>query len=314
MYFTKDCCLFFNGKLIIESQDIKNKLIFVLVLKMIRYRDNFLKYFEKINIPDYFESESDFKNKEDEIILKGKNLIEQRNFNIENIVNIQDTFHVEEEKLDIKKYLEEYIVWLYSAYASKNNIQDEDIYKEEVVSQFFDENTRIDKYYKYDTLIPREFTTDCCLFSDGKLVLNTINIKNKLMDYLIKEVSNDIEEFREYHTKTDIPQQEKDEPIYFFKNRLIDNYIYLAQNTDTIEKALKIGYIWHMQKYNPGYNPADDEYLNDDIISNMQYILYAIKDANNITPCIGAGEENDFNLKILGYMINERSYFTTLLK
>ena len=47
LYFTRECCLFVNGKLVIESVDIKNKLIFVLILKMVRYRNNFLEYYKQ---------------------------------------------------------------------------------------------------------------------------------------------------------------------------------------------------------------------------------------------------------------------------
>ena len=46
-------------------------------------------------------------------------------------------------------------------------------------------------------------------------------------------------------------QNEKINP-YFFKNQLIDDNIYIAQNTDSIKKAVNISLLWNKYKYNSG--------------------------------------------------------------
>lgn len=83
---------------------------------------------------------------------------------------------------------------------------------------------------------------------------------------------------------------------YFFKNKLINNKLYLAQNTDSFLKAIEIATIWNNKKYNPGNNIYE---------SNLKkFTLYSITNKDDIKKyIINEGEDNDLNIKIIGYKL-----------
>jgi len=106
---------------------------------------------------------------------------------------------------------------------------------------------------------------------------------------------------------------------YFFKNSIIDNAVYLAQNTQNIENAMEIYKTWRIQKYNRSYNLVEDEESSLD-----GFTLYAYKNKNTIEKYYMKGV-NRTSAKIVGYKIlaneegvndeyyEEKSYFTVLL-
>ena len=207
-YFSKDNSLFQDGKLVIENLNTKNKFIYVLVLKIVRDENGVQEYYKKQILDDFFEEETDFDYHDYQIILKGTDLLNQRNINITNKLNIYESYHLPE-----------------------NN------------------------------------------------------------------------------------QSEDQDNLYFFQNKIIDDNVYLAQNTDDIYKALKIAYIWNSQNYNCGYEASNIESdISDDEIYSYSYTLYTLSDSKNITKYIGMGMENDFNIKILGYKVDEKNLFTVLLR
>lgn len=83
---------------------------------------------------------------------------------------------------------------------------------------------------------------------------------------------------------------------YFFKNNIIGDTIYLAQNTTSIEKAIEIYNTWIKYKYNPLYNPK-----NSNILYN--FLLYAYKNKNQIKPYYVNGENTPNLIKIIGYKV-----------
>jgi len=98
---------------------------------------------------------------------------------------------------------------------------------------------------------------------------------------------------------------------YFFKNDLISNKIFIAQNTNSFENATQIAIDWVRKKYNSGYyvelEEGDFEYFDCNLFSyeNPSEINKFVVNMNN---------ENSHGIKIVGYKINGESYFTTLLK
>ena len=100
-------------------------------------------------------------------------------------------------------------------------------------------------------------------------------------------------------------QVEKINP-YFFKNQLIDNNIYIAQNTDSLQKAMNISLIWNKYKYNSGYESQEEEL-------NYEFILYSYTNFKNIKMYNIDGEENNYNIKIIGYKFNDKGMYTVLL-
>ena len=97
---------------------------------------------------------------------------------------------------------------------------------------------------------------------------------------------------------------------YFFKNDLISNKIFIAQNTNSFENANQIAIDWVRKKYNSGYyvEPEDDfEYFDCN--------LFAYENPSEINKFfVNMNNENSHGIKIVGYKINGESYFTTLLK
>lgn len=98
---------------------------------------------------------------------------------------------------------------------------------------------------------------------------------------------------------------------YFFRNKLINNNVYLAQNTFSLEKAIQIHKIWKTDRYNSLYNPEVPEGTNE----KKSVILYSYKDKNTIKPYLIAGKGNP--IPIIVYQIIEgeevRIFYTVLL-
>ncbi len=94
---------------------------------------------------------------------------------------------------------------------------------------------------------------------------------------------------------------------YFFRNQLIDNNIYLAQNTNNINNALKIERIWQEDGYNIGNDILDNE------IEPFNFTLYSYKNSQDILKRYINVASLD-NYKILGYKTDTSSVFTPLLK
>jgi hypothetical protein len=112
------------------------------------------------------------------------------------------------------------------------------------------------------------------------------------------------------YTLYDSVQVDKLVKPYFFKNNLVNNQIYLAQNTSSIQKAIKIAQTWNNDGYNIGAEPElDDE---DDI--EADFLLYTYKNSKDITPYkFGKSNLTDNNIIILGYKVETEPNYTVLL-
>jgi len=102
---------------------------------------------------------------------------------------------------------------------------------------------------------------------------------------------------------------------YFFRNSLVDNSIYLAQNTLSIKQAFKIYELWKDKKYNYGFNSQYSE-------KSYGFMFYAYKDNKLIESYYIKGDINT-SMKILGFRVTytienteeeiEKTFFTILL-
>ena len=93
---------------------------------------------------------------------------------------------------------------------------------------------------------------------------------------------------------------------YFFRNFLIDNKIYLAQNINSLTKGMNIAKIWNTKKFNPGSNVLDENIF-------LEFTLYDFRNKNNINVHRIDGDENDYDIKILGFKYSDKSLYTVLL-
>ena len=93
---------------------------------------------------------------------------------------------------------------------------------------------------------------------------------------------------------------------YFFKNINIDNNVYLAQNTQNLEKASDIAVNWIRNGNNVGLYAKE--------IPIVSFTLYSYKNSNDISkgiPIKGKPFSND--IKILGYKVDNNPEYTVLL-
>lgn len=93
---------------------------------------------------------------------------------------------------------------------------------------------------------------------------------------------------------------------YFFRNKLIGKRIYIAQNTDSFLKAVNISVTWSRDNYNPGSDILEGE-------EGLQVTLYSFTNNKNIKKYDIEGVENQYNIKIIGYKVEGKSMFTSLL-
>ena len=95
---------------------------------------------------------------------------------------------------------------------------------------------------------------------------------------------------------------------YIFKNLLIDNKVFLAQNTDSITKALEIGIVWKTNGFNLG------ETAPGQLTETPSFTLYSYENNTTITPYIIVGVDNEYDIKVIGYKDeDDNSLYTVLL-
>lgn len=100
---------------------------------------------------------------------------------------------------------------------------------------------------------------------------------------------------------------------YFFKNKLIDNNTYIAFNTDSLRKAIFLCEQWNT-KDNNMIKEINFKSIKESITKKYNYKIYSYTNYNNIKDFSVKninGEESD--IKIIGYKIKGKPYYTSLL-
>lgn len=273
--------------------------------------------------------------------------IQESLINLSYIENTISTIEQYNKYKKLSRYISQYVLWLYSKYLKKFNIQDyEQVISYENMNNFKLEYINIKEDHVYEE-VPKTFDMNNSLISNNKLIikseetlkrlfyilkLSIIRNTNEIINYYDRKVIDnyylDISDFDKYNFQVILEgedsvdkwideynkiknilykdiQFQKRNP-YFFKNQLIDNNIYIAQNTDSIKKALNISLIWNKYKYNAGYDYEEEEL-------NYEFILYSFTNFKNIKMYNIDGEENNYNIKIIGYNVNNKSMYTVLL-
>jgi hypothetical protein len=95
---------------------------------------------------------------------------------------------------------------------------------------------------------------------------------------------------------------------YFFKNSLVSDYILLAQNTNSIQKALKISKVWSKEGYNIGGNPTVEEH---DKLG--RFLLFSYENSKNITLREIGGKHLEGDPMIIGYKIDNVAFYISLI-
>ena len=275
-----------------------------------------------------------------------------KNIGSSDLVNYSDSYISVLSKFNfykkLSRYIVEYICWLYSKFVNSNNIKEEEYLKAEVLENFKNNYIIIDENFDYGQ-INKTFSMTSGVMLNNKLVLKSEETLKRLFYILRLFITRSINTFKtfkdremiedfyvdltdfDYYSFQVILQGEdsiikwideknknnflSDEIIhekslpYFFRNQMINNNrIYLVQNTDSYLKAQNIAIFWNNYKYNPGNNVVIEQ---TKIFKGM---LYSYKNSKNINMYLIDGEENDYNINIIGYKIGDKSLFSVLLE
>lgn len=244
----------------------------------------------------------------------------------------------------LARYLVEYTLWVYSTYLNENGIIDvNDDNISQFSKKFFVIKPNyhyghIEKNLKKDSPILDKET--------GKIVVHEEETIKRLVYVLRLSAQRNVDSVRRYHERTvirnyyvDITDFDKyseqvilygEESVskwilenniiytihnelqvgvntpYFFKNTLIDNNVYIAQNTQTLDKASDIAVTWSRKGYNPGIYAS--------ITPPVTFTLYAYINGSNISKGRQIkGKPFSSEVKILGYKIDNNAEYTVLL-
>ena len=239
------------------------------------------------------------------------------------------------------RYIVEYMLWIYSYYLKNKGITK---ITDESIIKFAKNYFRIIPNYNYK-YIPKTFSKSSSVMEGKKIIIQSDEMKKRLIYVLRLLCSRNSDVIFEYHKKKVIQNyyedisdftQHKNQVIlygqesidkwilennvnyvlndeivigstkpYFFKNNLVDNKMYLAQNTTSLGKACDIAVNWIKKDYNIGVHSKD--------IFPISFTLYSYLNNKNITKHDVNGSEFYHNVKIIGYKINGTPFYTPLL-
>jgi hypothetical protein len=237
------------------------------------------------------------------------------------------------------RYLVEYTMWFFSKYlkSSGKDISDKN------VAEFAQKYFQLDPDFIYKNKISKTFTENNSFTKNGKIIVHTEETIKRLVYVLRLNIQRDEDNILQYHSRTviknfyvDITDFNKydgqvilfgEESVqkwiiennikyilydevqigisspYFFKNSLVDENVYLAQNTTSIEKGSDVAMMWYKKGYNPGIHSKN--------IKPISFTLYSYKNPTDVKKIKG---KDTNELKILEYTFDSTLFYTVLLK
>jgi len=240
------------------------------------------------------------------------------------------------------RYLTEYMFWLFSTYIQNNNVEE---VTDKVLAKFARESLQIIPNFKYQNVL-KNFSMKGAVMKNNKLVVTSEDMLKRLMYILKLYSIRDWKTLRTYYARKSITHYYVDltdfdyypdqiilqgedsidkwiqeskfiyklqreiivgqQSPYFFRNDLIGDEIFLAQNATTLEQAMYIAVTWQKE----GYNPKNTE--KSDIM--YSFTLYLYVNGDNITKQQVKGAKNaNKEIKILGYRLSGIPFYTVLL-
>ncbi len=236
----------------------------------------------------------------------------------------------------LSRYIVEYTFWLYSNFidASPDSSVDDFVKQRITIVPTF-EYQQINKYFSMESGVMRNSKLVIKSEETLKRLVYVLRLKitreqKNILGYKDKKV---IENF--YSDVTDFDQfpfqviLEGDESVdkwikeqkydyyihdevkvtrrtpYFFKNDLVGDQIYLAQNTNSQYAAIKIAETWYSEGYNPG------EYVDE--AEPVTFTLFSYVNKNEIKQYKVVGPKTPYDIRMLGYKVDDMSFFTVLL-
>ena len=231
--------------------------------------------------------------------------------NIEKLFTMKNSGIIRDNKLIVKS--EETLKRLFYVLRMKllrNSKEVMNYHEKNMIEQYYLDITDF-KYNNKQIILQGEKAFYRLITEDIKNIIHKeIFLKKDKMEYQYeyKEDEENEEDEEDEEEEEEEKEEEKkkkkkiyDSTPYFFKNKFIDNKIYLAQNVDTFLKSIKISEIWNTYNYNPGTIVK----INNKDSNIKEFTLYSFKNINNIKKYKVEGEENDLDIKVIGYKIKD---------
>ena len=245
----------------------------------------------------------------------------------------------------LARYITEYMFWLFSNYLQEEQIIEYN--DNDVINDFVADKIKIDTNFEYGKVGRSFDLQSGVMDQEQLVIKSEETLKRLLYTlrvwlrrsrkkiesyYQRKTIENfyvDVTDFEEYphqvvlcgddsvekwiqekkitYNINDSVQLELNSP-YFFQNQLVeDKKIFLAQNTNTLQKAIEIGKIWTESKFNIG------EQVTENTLERLKFKLYRYINSEDIMSYKISGKSNTYDIQILGYKVNDSSLFTVLL-
>jgi len=244
----------------------------------------------------------------------------------------------------LARYITEYIFWLFSKYLQEDTSRDTSL---NTINDFFREKVKIVENFEYGQVdkifsmnsgvmdrkklvVKSEETLKRLVYV---LRVSLLRFHKKIIEYhtrtVIENYYVDITDFDRHNFQVILQGENsvdkwiKEKKInynlynsvqfglfgvpYFFQNDLVDKNIYLAQNTDDLQKAINIARTWLQD----GYNSGNDQLLSNEL---FRFTLYRYVNPKDITLFRVSGNPTSLDIKMLGYKVGVRSLFTVLLQ
>ena len=231
----------------------------------------------------------------------------------------------------LSRYIVAYMLWLYSSYLYKNSMS----MSLESIYNFQTRYIKIDPNFVYG-LVGKVFDRNSGIMSNNKLVVKSEETLKRLMYVLrlehedkilsyhnrtaIENYYSDVTDFDQYQFQVILEGEQSVEKWikehklnyelydsvqvdhkypYFFKNSMIDEEVYLAQNTDTMDKAIEIWSNWQTE-------------ITQRV--PITFTVYSYRNNSDIEKyTIIKGPIVADTLKIMAYKIKDVAYYTVLL-
>lgn len=245
----------------------------------------------------------------------------------------------------LARYFVEYMFWLFSGYLVKNNIEE---INDDILEKFGNEFIQVDETFVYKGEVKKNFSLKNPLMQKNKLIATSDDMKRRLLYTLKLYSIRDIKTLREYHERksishyyqeiTDFVQHPGQVIVkgensvekwiqelkfsytlcnkiligqklpYFFKNKNIEDTVFLAQNTTSLDKALDVSLGWLKKGTNMGDDSEEQKYRD------YKFTLYSYKNSNEISVHHIDGKTPLSEIRIIGYKITGTPFYTALLE
>lgn len=244
----------------------------------------------------------------------------------------------------IVRYITEYIFWLFSKYITKNNLEN---FTDRDVKKFIKENIIIIPDYKYDIVPKTFSTSSTLMREDKLIVTSEEMLKRllyvlklyivrdskSLLNYHTQKVIThyyvDITDFTNFPRQVIIQGDDaidkwiqeskfkylmyntvipsKNIPYFFKNNSVCDGAVFLAQNTETLDKAISVSLTWQNQGYNTTIH-------NKPVTESYKYSVHFYASPDKIIERTVSGEkEPEIPINILVSKVSDKLFYTCLL-